>query len=304
MTWPSGKDPATIGKLAVGKFGSHTGDLFDSAGYALIFGWQSSMKLNLLPAVMQSNASLISAFDPYLNGTKTVLDDPATPTDAGSWVDKRVFGALPLQIYLENQDTRYLDLGMARATMQWSCTKDSTIPCDARYWIDDMYMITELQVMAYRAKKEAMYLDRAAQLMLAYIKRLQQTPTGTEGSLFLHINQCNKESLTTCNLTTFDQSTLISLAYWGRANGWVAAGMTELLLELPAGAVRDRIMAAYKKQMDGLLPLQITVKAATDAAGTSAAGGKCSTMATPRRPRPRRPPCSRSRSPPASRMAG
>ena len=42
------------------------------------------------------------------------------------------------------------------------------------------------------------------------------------------------------------------------ANGWVASGMTELLLELPAGADRDAIMAGYKKLMDGLLKVQIT----------------------------------------------
>jgi len=94
-------------------------------------------------------------------------------------------------------------------------------------------MITGLQVMANRASKDQKYLDRAALTMLSYHTRLQQTD-----GLFWH--------------------TETSKAYWGRANGWVAAGMTELLLEMPAGTQRDQVMAGYKKQMDGLLPLQIS----------------------------------------------
>jgi len=88
-------------------------------------------------------------------------------------------------------------------------------------------------VWAYRATKTMKYLSRSALTMKAYFTALQQSD-----GLFWHTKQ--------------------SKAYWGRANGWVASGMTELLLELPAGADRDAIMAGYKKQMDGLLPHQIT----------------------------------------------
>ena len=45
--------------------------------------------------------------------------------------------------------------------------------------------------------------------------------------------------------------------YWGRANGWFAAGMTEMLLELPAGTTRDTIMKGFQSQMDDLLKVQI-----------------------------------------------
>ena len=93
-------------------------------------------------------------------------------------------------------------------------------------------MITGLQVYAYRATKDLKYLTRAGKTMLAYEAALQQA----DGN-FWHTKQ--------------------SKAYWGRANGWVAAGVSELLTDLPAGADRTAIMAAYKKQMDGLLPLQI-----------------------------------------------
>ena len=45
--------------------------------------------------------------------------------------------------------------------------------------------------------------------------------------------------------------------HWGRGSGWVAAGMTEILLDLPSGALRDAVVAGYRKQMDGLLKVQL-----------------------------------------------
>ncbi len=38
---------------------------------------------------------------------------------------------------------------------------------DARYWADDMFMITGLQVYAYRATKDQKYLTHAATAMKA-----------------------------------------------------------------------------------------------------------------------------------------
>jgi unsaturated rhamnogalacturonyl hydrolase len=69
--------------------------------------------------------------------------------------------------------------------------------------------------------------------MLAYFTQLQQS-----GGLFWH--------------------TQTSKAYWGRANGWVAAGAAELLLDLPPGTMHDQIFAGFKKEIDALLPLQIS----------------------------------------------
>jgi rhamnogalacturonyl hydrolase YesR len=45
--------------------------------------------------------------------------------------------------------------------------------------------------------------------------------------------------------------------FWGRGNGWVAAGMTELLRSLPANhPKRARILAGYRKMMNSLLQYQ------------------------------------------------
>jgi unsaturated rhamnogalacturonyl hydrolase len=95
-----------------------------------------------------------------------------------------------------------------------------------------MYMITAVQVQAFRATRDRKYLDRAAITMAAYLDKLQQ-PNG----LFFHAAD--------------------SPFYWGRGNGWVAAGMTELLRSLPRNhPKRPRILNGYRKMMASLLKYQ------------------------------------------------
>jgi rhamnogalacturonyl hydrolase YesR len=236
-TWPSGKAPTDIGALAANEFKSHTGADYGGDGYALGFSWYGALQFTKITGDTASNMGLITAFEPYLTGSKASKASPNNAANSAT-VDDRAFGVLPLEIYLENGDTRAFDLGMARADTQWTDAVGG-VPRNVRHWADDMYMITALQVMAYRAATKkgqsdaSKYLDRAASTMLDYFTTLQQSD-----GLFWHTQQ--------------------SHAYWGRANGWVAAGMSELLLELPAGTVRDQVMAGYKKQMDGILPLQIS----------------------------------------------
>jgi rhamnogalacturonyl hydrolase YesR len=148
-------------------------------------------------------------------------------------VDYRAFGDLPLEIFIEKGTAACKTLGMARADAQWANTADTAITRDARYWSDDMFMITGLQDFGYRATKTQKYLDRMALTMVAYLQALQQSD-----GLMWHTKQ--------------------TMAKWGRANGWFAAGMALLLQDLPASTNRDTIMAAYKKMMDGLLTVQIT----------------------------------------------
>jgi len=235
-SWPMGMGPAEIGALAVNNFMDHTGDDYGGAGYAWTFAYVGSLHFTRITSDATTNTSLITAFEPYASGSRVAPDNSAKAT-----VDTRAFGDLPLEIFLENGDVRARQLGLDRANAQWGNQPATSILPNARYWIDDMYMVTGLQAFAYRATKEARYLCRSARTMEAYRSTLQQ-PDG----LFWHTKQ--------------------SKVYWGRANGWVAAGMTELLLELPAGAGRDAIMAGYQKQMDALLPLQIT--SAADPSGT------------------------------------
>jgi rhamnogalacturonyl hydrolase YesR len=215
-----------IGKLAVTDFKTHTGDTWGGAGYALGFSWFGALKFTKITGDTANNMALITAFAPYASGQIVVAN---TSTSS---IDDRSFGDLPMEIYLENGDTNDKALGLARADMQWVGASSAGVPMDARYWADDMFMITGLQDYAYRVTQNSMYLNRAAQLMVDYMNVLQQP-----GGLFWH--------------------TQTSKAYWGRANGWVASGMTELLLDLPSGTLRDSVMAGFQKLIDGVLPLQI-----------------------------------------------
>jgi unsaturated rhamnogalacturonyl hydrolase len=222
-TWASGKGPADIGKLAVNNFKPHTSDAYSGAGYAWTFAYVASLQFTKLTGDTTNNSYLISKFDCGQTGPNNA---------SGASVDDRAFGDLPLEIFLENQDAKCKSLGMLRADGQWANTADTAITPDARYWSDDMFMIAGLQDFGYRATKDAKYLNRTALTMVSYLQALQQSD-----GLFWHTKQ--------------------SKAYWGRENGWFAAGMALLLQDLPSGSSRDTIVAGYKKQMDGLLPLQI-----------------------------------------------
>ena len=118
---------------------------------------------------------MIRKFDPLLTpeGSKRISPD--------AHVDYRVFGTVPLEIYMQTKDKQYLEIGQGLADKQWENPTEDGITREARYWIDDMFMIPAVQVQAFRATNDAKYIDRAALTMVAYLDKLQQ-PNG----LFFH----------------------------------------------------------------------------------------------------------------------
>ena len=170
--------------------------------------------------------NLIKEFDRFFTkeGAEHISDQ--------AHVDYRVFGVVPLEIYQLNKDKKYLELGKSFADRQWEKTTPDGISAEARYWVDDMYMMTMIQTQAFRATKDKKYLDRAALAAATYLEKLQQ-PNG----LFFHADD--------------------SAYYWGRGNGWFAAGMAELLTDLPKNhPKRAEIMKSFQKMMASLLKLQ------------------------------------------------
>ena len=154
-------------------------------------------------------------------------------------VDHNVVGAVPLELYIQKKgDQRYYDLGMRYADTQWEAPVDATPEQKAyadkgyswqtRIWIDDMFMITTIQSQAYRSTGDRKYIDRAAREMAMYLKKIQR-PNG----LFYHSPEAP--------------------FFWARGNGWMAAGMAQLLSILPKdNSDRTTIMEAYKKMMNTL----------------------------------------------------
>jgi len=229
--WPEGAAPAQVGKRVAENFLKRSFDFETNQRRRYIIypeacTWYGALTLARLTNDKDLADRLIKRFDFLLTpeGSKRISPE--------AHVDYRVFGIVPLEIYIQTKDKRYLDVGLGLADAQWEKTTDDGITAEARYWIDDMYMITAVQTQAYRATGKAKYIDRAALAMASYLDRLQQ-PNG----LFYHA--------------------LDVPFFWGRGNGWVAAGMAELLRSLPEDhPKRPRIMEGYKKMMDALLRYQ------------------------------------------------
>ena len=162
-------------------------------------------------------------------------------------MDRAVIGIILFEVYNQTKDERFLKMGLFPADEQFkTSTSDEynklTFEVQDRYskgysghtrfWMDDMYMITALQSQAYRATQKVNYIERTARDMIGYLDT-HQTPNG----LFYH---------------AYDIP-----FYWGRGDGWLAAGMAELLSILPKHYIyRQRIMHGYKSMMQTLLKYQ------------------------------------------------
>jgi unsaturated rhamnogalacturonyl hydrolase len=93
-------------------------------------------------------------------------------------------------------------------------------------------MVCMLQMQAYRATGDIHYADRAALQMSAYLDTLQM-----ENGLFYHGPD--------------------SPFFWGRGNGWVAAAMAEVLMDLPDDHdLKPEIVEHYVGMMRALLAFQ------------------------------------------------
>jgi rhamnogalacturonyl hydrolase YesR len=229
--WPAGASPAEVGKrvaenFVARKFDYETNPKRESVIYPEVCTWYGALTVADLTGDRDLQTRLIKKFDPLLasEGSKRISQK--------AHVDFRVFGVVPLEIYLQTKDEKFLKLGKSFADSQWATNTADGITTEARYWIDDMFMISALQVQAYRATGEVKYLERAALTMTAYLDKLQR-----DNGLFYHGTDAP--------------------FFWGRGNGWVAAGMTELLRSLPEKhSRRARIMASYRKMMAALLQYQ------------------------------------------------
>ncbi|WP_438481679.1 glycoside hydrolase family 88/105 protein [Oleiharenicola lentus] len=229
--WPAGTSPAEIGKrvaenFAARQFQWQTDPKRKYVIYPEICAWYGALDVASLIKDADLQQRLVAKYDVL------TLPENAKRISPDEHVDYRIFGVVPLEIGVITGDKKFRDLGLHYADAQWEKPTADGITHEARYWIDDMYMSPILQVQAYRSTRDAKYLDRAALMMAAYLDKLQQ-PNG----LFVHAPD--------------------SQFFWGRGNGWVAAGMAELLRDLPeSNPHRARIVAGFQKMMAALLATQ------------------------------------------------
>lgn len=225
--WPVGRSPQEIGKRLAEHFVlmPHQGKA--TIVYSEVGTWYGALTFAQLTRDTDLRDRLIRRFEPLMPGGTESDRIPRR-----DHVDDSIFGIVPLQIAIQTKDKKYLDFGLAFADRQWDQPTANGLSHQTRYWIDDMYMLTILQLEAYRATGDRKYLDRDASEMVAYLEKLQE-PNG----LFYHAPDAPY--------------------FWGRGDGWVAAGMTEMLLSLPADhPQRPRILDSYHLMMAALLKYQ------------------------------------------------
>jgi unsaturated rhamnogalacturonyl hydrolase len=236
--WPKGSSPKEIGKRIADHFVIRPLPVAPrKIPYPEVCTWYGALTFASLTSDNKLINSLEERFNPLFGSDSVLIPVP-------NHVDNTVFGSVPLELYLLTKNQKYLNLGKKIADRQWAPPEGTTVAPEAqvlfnkgytpqtRMWIDDMYMITAVQIQAYRATGDQKYTDRAAGEMVLYLDSLQR-PNG----LFYHAPDVP--------------------FFWSRGNGWMAAGMSELLSSLSKdNPNRPRIMQGYKKMMESLLKFQ------------------------------------------------
>jgi rhamnogalacturonyl hydrolase YesR len=241
--WPKGSSPIEVGKRIAEHFAvsPHFNYFRPTPPKSIVYPetctWYGALTFAKLSGNKQLLKKLDDRFEPLFKTDSSLVPNP-------NHVDNTVFGAVPLELYIITKDPKYLEMGKRFADMQWAPPEGTEISAEAklfyekgftpqtRMWIDDMYMITTVQIQAYRATGDLKYVERTAKEMVLYLDSLQQ-PNG----LFYHASDVP--------------------FFWSRGNGWMAAGMSELLSSLPKNNPdRPRIMEGYKKMMASLLKYQ------------------------------------------------
>ena len=238
--WPQGYDPQQVGKRVADHFVPSPHQYGATLHYSEVATWYGALTFAQLTHDDALRSSLIQKYAPMEpNGAD------AARIPKRHHVDDSIFGIIPLEIAVQTKDPKYLQQGKYWADRQWQGPQAGEVPDpqtflptpaglspETRFWIDDMYMLTILQLEAWRATGDRKYLDRDAQEMVAYLDKLQQ-PNG----LFFHAADVP--------------------FYWGRGDGWVAAGMAEMLRDLPQDhPQRARILKSYRLMMAALVKYQ------------------------------------------------
>ena len=225
--WPAGTAPQEVGKRVADHFVTSGHQYGPTIHYSEVVSWYGALTFAKQTHDDSLRDKLIQKFEPLMPGGAEASRIPTR-----RHVDDSIFGAVPLEIAIQTKDPRFLAVGKAWADRQWENPQPDGLSAETRYWIDDMYMLTTLQLEAYRATGDRKYLDRDAKEMVSYLEKLQE-PNG----LFYHAPDVP--------------------FFWGRGDGWVAAGMAEMLRDLPADHPdRARILKGYRTMMAALLRYQ------------------------------------------------
>jgi unsaturated rhamnogalacturonyl hydrolase len=227
--WTEAQAPEVIGERLIGAF-FERGDfpISDSYGFTAIHYAEACAAFGV--ARLAGELGQTDVIEQLTERYMRVITDSIPNT--ANHVDANVYGILPFELYQITGDPAFLEQALYLANSQWESPRADGLTNQARFWIDDVWMIGSLQVQAYRITKNEMYLQRAALMASIYLNRLQQ------------------------NNGLFHHGPGIPF-FWGRGNGWVAAGLAEILAVLPETNIHyHTITEGYQKMMDALLEYQ------------------------------------------------
>jgi rhamnogalacturonyl hydrolase YesR len=235
--FPKGSEPGFIGQKIAMRYlsGFDINTKTGPIGYPETCTWFGALRFADATEDDGMLHQLEENFLPLLSTHTNLMQTP-------NHVDRTVFGVVPLQLYMQTGNVTYRSVGIDFADKQWTAPANPSIAqlalldrglsWQTRFWVDDMYMITSIQSRAYLASGDEKYIDRAAHEMVAYLDSIQR-PNG----LFHHEKSAP--------------------FFWGRGNGWMAAGMTDLLSHLPdKNPNKSRILQEYRKMMATLKSYQ------------------------------------------------
>jgi rhamnogalacturonyl hydrolase YesR len=231
--FPKGYTAEEVGERLAYRFldGKHMLHAGKWISYPETFNWNGALKFAAMTNEKEIVKRLKERFELLFSTEKELLP-------IKNHVDLNMFGSLPLELYQITKERLYLELGLPYADTQWEVPENANskqkewankgYSWQTRLWIDDMYMITIVQTQAYKVTGDEKYINRAAKEMVLYLDELQR-PNG----LFYHAPDVP--------------------FYWGRGNGWMAAGMAEILRCLPKdNEYRPRILKSFETMMKSL----------------------------------------------------
>lgn len=170
-------------------------------------------------------------------------------TGSGMLDDYGAMGAAILEAKLRHHLKLSVNLTALIDTIGYLITKkqdrlpDGTLwrpdsPDGPTIWADDLYMSLPFLVRWSEYKNDPSALDDAATQIINYASYLQD-----KDGVWFHAYFVDKKQHSCCK--------------WGRANGWVAVAIAEVLSVLPKDHPQyQKILAIAKAQIDGLIKLQ------------------------------------------------
>src|SRR5258708_9049752 len=134
--WPAGTSPKEIGRRVAERFASSPHSLSTGEArqpyinYPESVTWYGALTFAQLIGDKELSSQLIQRFDPLFDADSKLIPEP-------KHVDLTVFGAVPLEIYIETKQQKYLDLGRELADKQSADPIPNGLTGQTPYWIDD-----------------------------------------------------------------------------------------------------------------------------------------------------------------------